>query len=67
MTGSRSPEDMDRQFGALWAYARHLETRIAGLETWKARDDAVSSWRRWAAPVALYAFGLALTVLNLLH
>lgn len=58
------PADLEHRFGALWEHNRHQDAHIQHLETWRARVEAVSAWRRWVLPVMLSVAGFALTVLN---
>ena len=59
--------DLERRLAgkADWGYVGGLADRIAELERWRAGLDAVTAWRRWAAPIAISATGLVLTIINL--
>ena len=48
-----------------WNYAGQLADRVAELERWRAGLDAVTAWRRWAAPSAISVTGLILTIINI--
>lgn len=62
---SESTDD-DRASGVSWSYVRSLEERLDALERWRAAQDAVSVWRRWAVPIAGTALlGVANLVLTL--